>query len=303
MVSTLLVRASENPRLAGIAMRNPAARRIARRFVAGETLQEGIAAAQELVEQGRSVSLDLVGEYVQDETDADHAAGDYQAAIAAMAEHTIPSGVSIKPSQLGSLLDVDRARARLTELAERAGQAGLHVTLDMEDASTTETTIKLVEGLHADGHTHVGCAVQAYLHRTPEDIARLNELGASLRLCKGAYAEPRDVAHHDRATIDEAYAGCATALLEEGTFPRFATHDHRLMGHVRREARRIGRSPTTYEFQMLYGVRPDVEQRLVDIGEGLCIYVPYGAAWYAYFVRRLAERPANLWFLARALLP
>ncbi len=303
MVSTLLVRASESVRLARLAMRNPAARRISRRFVAGETLAEGIAAAQELAAQGRSVSLDLVGEHVTVDDDAEAATRDYEATITAMAEHHIPSGVSIKPSQLGSLLDVDRARARLTGLAEAAGAAELHLTLDMEDSSTTETTIKLVEGLHADGHTHVGCAVQTYLHRTPEDVERLSELGASLRLCKGAYAEPETVAHQDRRAIDDAYARCATALLERGTFPRFATHDHVLIGHIRSEARRIDRSTDDYEFQMLYGVRTDVQQRLVDIGEGLCLYVPFGDAWYAYFVRRLAERPANLWFLVRAMLP
>jgi len=303
MVSTILVRASESARLANIATNNPAAGKLARRFIAGETLDEGIAAARELTDRGRTVSLDLVGEHVTGDEDADAAARDYRDTIAAMARHAIPSGVSIKPSQLGSMLDVDRARERLAGLAEAAGAAGLHVTLDMEDAATTEITIKLVEALHGEGHTHVGCAVQTALRRTPDDVERLSELGASLRLCKGAYAEADGIAHTERAAIDDAYAQCATALLERGTFPRFATHDHRLIGHIRTEARRLGAATGDYEFQMLYGVRTDVQQRLIDIGEGLCIYVPFGDAWYAYFVRRLAERPANMVFFARALLP
>jgi proline dehydrogenase len=301
MLSTLLVRASENRRLEQLATANPLARRIAHRFVAGTTLEQGIAAARQLAETGRVISLDLVGEHVQDEADADAAAVDYESAIAAIASEALPSGVSIKPSQLGSTLSADRARRRLTDLAKAAAAAGAHVTLDMEDSTTTEPTIRLVEALHADGHTHVGCAVQAYLHRTPEDVERLSELGASLRLCKGAYAEGPEVAHQDRDAIDEAYRECTTALLERGTYPRFATHDHRMIGHARREARRLGRGREDYEFQMLYGVRPDLQQRLVDIDETLCIYVPYGEAWYAYFVRRLAERPANLVFFLRAL--
>lgn len=301
MVSTLLVRASENARLERLATSNPLARRLATRFVAGETIEDGISAAQALVDQGRTVSLDLVGEHLKSEVDADRAVDEYDATIAAMATRGVPSGVSIKPSQLGTGLDADRARARLSQLADQAGRAGLHVTLDMEDSSTTETTLKLVEELHGEGHTHVGCAVQAYLHRTPDDVARLNELGASLRLCKGAYAESERIAHRDRGAIDEAYQRCASTLLEAGTYPRFATHDHRLVGYVRSEARRLERATDDYEFQMLYGVRTDVQDRLVEVDERLCVYLPFGDAWYAYFMRRLAERPANVLFFLRAL--
>ncbi len=301
MVSTLLVRASENARLSGFATENALAQRVARRFVAGDTLDEGIAAARELVQVGRDVSLDLVGEHVTSEVESDRAAAHYLDTVAAMREAAIPSGLSVKPSQLGSGLDEDRARARLTRIAEAAAEADLHVTLDMEDSATTDTTIKLVETLHGEGHRHVGCAVQAYLHRTPDDLARLNELGASLRLCKGAYSESSRIAHQDRKAVDEAFARCATTLLEDGTYPRFATHDHRLIGAIRHEARRVGRSTEQYEFQMLYGVRTDVQQRLVEVGEQLCIYLPFGEAWYAYFMRRLAERPANLLFFARML--
>jgi proline dehydrogenase len=307
MVSRILVRASESDRLQQLAMGDGLpgrlTGRITHRFIAGEELGQAAEVARELNGAGRTVSLDLVGEKVRDEADADAAAADYRHAIAAMAEHGLRSGVSIKPSQLGAALDLGRTRERLSGLAAAAGQAGLHVTLDMEDAPTVDATIDLVDALHDEGHTHVGCAIQTALHRTPEDIARLNELGASLRLCKGAYAEPEAIAHQRREDIDEAYAAAARQLLEGGTYPRFATHDHRLIGSIRRDARELGRGTDTYEFQMLYGIRTDVQQRLIDIGERLCVYVPFGEAWYPYFVRRLAERPANLLFFARALLP
>ena len=301
MVSALLVRASESERLERLATRNRLAQLVAGRFVAGKTLEEGIVAARELAELGRTVSLDLVGEHVTTAAESDQAADSYLETIEAMATAHLRSGVSVKPSQLGTGLDLDDARNRLTKIAEAAGSAGLHVTLDMEDASTTEPTITLVEALHAEGHHHVGCAVQSYLHRTEEDVERLNELGASVRLCKGAYAESDRIAYHDRDRIDESFRRCTTSLLEHGTYPRIATHDHRLIGFTRREARRLGRGPDDYEFQMLYGVRTDVQERLIGIGENLCVYLPFGEAWYAYFMRRLAERPANLVFFARML--
>jgi proline dehydrogenase len=301
MLASLLVRASENRRLERFATGNPLAQRIAHRFVAGVSLEEGLSVARTLDAAGRTISLDLVGEHVDDDASADAAARDYEATLAAIAEHRLPAGVSIKPSQLGSSLSVDQTLRRLTVLAKTAAAAGAHVTLDMEDSGTTETTIALVEALHADGHAHVGCAVQAYLHRTPDDIERLSALGASVRLCKGAYAEGPAVAHQSRDAVDEAYRACTTALLERGTYPRFATHDHRMIAHARREVARLGLARDSYEFQMLYGVRTELQQRLVDSRESLCIYVPFGQAWYAYFVRRLAERPANLVFFLRAL--
>ena len=307
MVSKILVRASESDRLQQLATSDGVTGRITGRitgrFIAGEELSQATEVARDLNAQGRTVSLDLVGEKVRSASDADAAADDYDAAIAAMAELGLTSGVSIKPSQLGSEQDLGRTRERLSVLAASAARADLHVTLDMEDASTVDRTIALVEALHAEGHTHVGCAIQAALHRTPEDLVRLNELGASLRLCKGAYAEAADISHQRREDIDEAYHAGARTLLEHGTYPRSATHDHRLIGAIRREAREVGRDTDTYEFQMLYGIRTDVQQRLIDVGERLCVYVPFGDAWYPYFVRRLAERPANLLFFARALLP
>lgn len=301
MVSRLLVRASQNRRLEAFATGNPVARRVARRFVAGERLDEGIEAARRLADADRLVSLDLVGEHVSDVADARRAAEGYRTVLDAIERTGLPAGISVKPSQLGSLFDPGTCADLLRDLAKDAARVGAHLTLDMEDRHTTETTVRLVEDLQADGHDHVGCAVQAYLHRTPDDIRRLSAVGASVRLCKGAYAEPERVAYQRKHEVDDAYRRCATLLLERGTYPRFATHDHHMIGHVRRTARELGRQPGDYEFQLLYGVRTDLQQRLVDLGERVCIYVPFGDAWYAYFVRRLAERPANLLFMLRAL--
>lgn len=301
MVSRLLVSAARSRSLERAVMANGLARRIALRFVAGESLHDGIEVARYLADHGRSVSLDLVGEHVEEADAARAAAEAYTTTLHAIEQHALPAGISVKPSQLGATLEPGLAFELLRGIAKEAGRLGAHITLDMEDTSTTDVTIELVERLHQDGHDHVGCALQSYLHRTPDDVERLSRVGASIRLCKGAYAEASDVAHQRRADVDRAYERCATLLLERGTYPRFATHDHRLIGFVRREARRLGRGPSDHEFQMLYGVRPDVQRRLVELGERVCVYVPFGDAWYAYFVRRLAERPANLLFLLRAL--
>ena len=301
MVSRLLVRASESARLERLVSSNPLARGLAIRFVAGERLEDGVRVANALADDGLLISLDLVGEHVTDVDAARAAADEQRAAVDAIGAGRLPAGISVKPSQLGSSFAPETCMELLERLAKDADKVGAHVTLDMEDSSTTETTVGLVEALHRAGQRHVGCAVQAYLHRTPADLRRLSTLGASVRLCKGAYAEAPNIALQRNAHVDRAYRECATMLLEHGTYPRFATHDHRIIGFVRREARRLGVTPDAYEFQMLYGVRPDLQQRLVDIGEQVCVYVPFGDAWYAYFVRRLAERPANLLFLLRAL--
>lgn len=302
MISQLLIRASQDKRLERLVTESPITSTVSQRFIAGDGLADGIAVAEDLARTGRTVSLDLVGEHVDSLDAADGALTGYLDAIAALGERGIDGGISVKPTQLGSKIHIDEATARLGQIAASAQAAGLHVTLDMEDSSTTQATVDLVTSLHAAGHTNVGCAVQAYLHRTTTDVEALSATGASLRLCKGAYAEPGHVAYQEDAQIDAAYRDLASYLLQRGTYPRFATHDHRLIGFIRREARRLGRTTDEYEFQMLYGVRPDVQARLTALGERVCVYVPYGPAWYAYFMRRLAERPANVGFFLRALL-
>ncbi|QBI20976.1 proline dehydrogenase [Egibacter rhizosphaerae] len=301
MVSTVLAKASESRRLERLVARSRPARAVAMRFVAGERLEDGLDAASALAERGRSTSLDFVGERVVTEEDAREAAAMYHRALDGIDARGLPAGISVKPTQLGLLAWPARCAELVDGIATRAGEVGAHVTLDMEDSGTTEATVQLVEACHRAGHHHVGCALQTYLRRTEADVVRLEGIGASLRLCKGAYAEPAHLAYQSRRETDASYRRCATRLLAHGTYPRFATHDDALITHVLDEAARLGRSADSFEFQMLYGVRAELQARLVDEGFRVCVYVPFGQRWYAYFMRRLAERPANVLFLARAL--
>ena len=258
-------------------------------------------AASSLAAGGIDLTIDHVGEFVDSMEQAEQAAEVYRGLLEHIGDRELPAGVSVKPSQLGLLIDRDACVALIHDVAKRAAAAGVHVTLDMEDHTVTETTVRLVEEAHAAGTTNVGCAVQSYLHRTPEDVRRLTRMGTSIRLCKGAYAEPAHLAHQRPVEVTRAYIRDARYLLREGTEPRFATHDHKLVAAIKREAAELGRDRGSYEFQLLYGVRPDMQRTLVADGYRLRLYLPFGSQWYPYFTRRLAERPANLIFFARSL--
>lgn len=295
MLRRTLLAASTNDQLRRFAETNALAQKQARRFVAGETLDEGLAEAARLVEDGRLVSLDRVGEEVEGREDAERAAKAYREAI-----DRLPSGgavgLSIKPTQVGLRVDRGFCLDLLDELASAAGGIGAHVTLDMEDHTTTEDTVWLVEQLQERGRDGVGCAIQAYLHRTPDDLERLMAVGASLRLCKGAYVESEEHALQDRAAVRAAYLTQAQRLLEHGEYPRFATHDDVIISELERTDRE------DVEFQLLHGVRTPLQAELVERGRNVLVYLPYGTEWYPYFVRRMAERPANLFLFLRALV-
>ncbi|MFA9429546.1 proline dehydrogenase family protein [Egicoccus sp. AB-alg2] len=301
MLRWLLLRAAGSRRLAELSASSPAARRVVDRYIAGDTLAAGLRVARELAASGMSLTLDHVGEYVTSTEQAEQAAQVYRDLLRQVTAEALPAGISVKPTQLGLLLDPERCDKLVDDLAQEAAEAGAHVTLDMEDHTVTEATVALVERVHADGVTNVGCAIQAALHRTPEDVRRLTRLGASVRLCKGAYAEPEHLAWQRRVDVDRAYLEAARYLVREADHPRFATHDHRLVAAIKREAAAVGRPRDSYEFQMLYGVRPEMQRALVGDGYRLCVYVPFGTEWFPYFTRRLAERPANLAFFLRAL--
>ena len=301
MLRWTLLRAAGNDTLATTARRSATVRRVVRRYVAGESVPEGLEAAQRLADRGMDLTLDHVGEFVGSMEQATAAAAVYLELLERIGARGLPAGISIKPSQLGLLLDPAGAAELVGRLAAAADAAGVHMTIDMEDHTTVEATIGLVEGAQTAGHGNVGCAVQSYLHRTAADLRRLTAAGASVRLCKGAYAEPPFVAYQRSVEVDRAFLADARYLLEHGREPRFATHDHRLVGAIKRAAALRGRDRSTFEFQMLYGVRPDMQRALVTEGYRLRIYVPFGTQWYPYFTRRLAERPANLLFFARAL--
>jgi proline dehydrogenase len=303
MLRRALLRAADSRVLAERAAASPTVQRVVDRYVAGTTLSSAVEVAERLAGDGASLTVDHVGEHIDELAQAEAAAEVYRDVLTRIGDARLPAGISVKPTQLGLLLDPDRCSALVADLAKRADAADAHVTLDMEDHTVTEATVRLVEQAHAAGADNVGCAVQSMLHRTPEDVRRLTEAGASLRLCKGAYAEPAHLAHQRRADVDRAYLHAARFLLEHGHHPRFATHDHQLVATIKRWAAELGRDRDSYEFQMLYGVRPEMQRSLMADGYGLRVYLPFGSEWFPYFVRRLAERPANLAFFLRALAP
>ncbi len=301
MLRRLLLAAADSDRLQALARSSRAAAPVVNRFVAGEALEDALAVVVDLNARGMAVTLDHLGEAVTDPAAADAAAQAYVAALDAIADRGLDCSLSVKLTQFGLEVDEADCRRRVAAVARRAAEVGTHVTVDMEGSALTGRTIDLVADLRAAGHDNLGCAVQAYLHRTRDDAARLAGLGASLRVCKGAYDEPAAIAHQDREAIRDNYEAIAADLLAGDTFPRFATHDHVLLHRVRTTARALGRRDDEFEVQLLHGVRTDWREALVERGLRVRVYVPFGAQWYPYLVRRLAERPANLQFFLRAL--
>jgi proline dehydrogenase len=274
-------------------------RRVAMRFVAGESLDDAVAAVRRLNEAGMSVSLDHLGEHVSDPDLALRARDDYLACIDRIAAEGLEANISVKLTQLGMGLDDGLAAASLDTLAGRAAAAGITVTVDMEESAYTETTVAVYEAAQRE-HGNLGLALQAYLHRTPADLERVAPLGGHVRLCKGAYDEPDEVALRSRKEVDRAFDRLAEGLMAfEETRPAIATHDEVRIDVALAAARR---RHNPFEFQMLYGIRGPLQRRLVTEGHALRIYVPYGDHWYPYLTRRIAEKPANVRFFLRALV-
>ena len=301
MLRITLIKASESRWLHDRVAAFPPTRRVVDKFVAGEGLDDGLAAVRALARQSLTGTLDYLGEAVTTPAEAEAAAEVYVEALSRIGALGLDCGVSVKPTQMGLGLDDGTCAELFGRIAKAAGDAGVHLTIDMEDSSTTEATVCLVERLVSDGHVHAGCALQAYLHRSADDLRLLSEAGASLRWCKGAYAEPADIAWQSRTEVSAAYARGAKILFDHGHHPRFATHDDALIDRIVRYARHNAVPADAFEFQMLYGVRPSLQQALVADGWRVRVYVPFGEQWYPYFMRRLAERPANVVFFLRAL--
>lgn len=274
-------------------------RALSARFVAGEMLDDAIAAAAELNRKGALVSLDHLGEHVTDRAQAEGARDDYLACLDAIGANGIDGNISVKLSQLGMGLDNDLAGESLDALATRAADVGTTVTVDMEESAVTAVTIDIYCAAQKR-HGNLGLAVQAYLRRTPSDLDRVMPLGGHIRLCKGAYAESDDVAFQGREHVDTAFDRLVNILMSDNAVkPAIATHDS---DRLEVAASLVGRRSGPYEYQMLYGVRPGLQDKMLEAGDPLRIYVPYGAAWYPYLTRRMAERPANVMFFLRALL-
>jgi proline dehydrogenase len=278
-----------------------AARRLASRFVAGRTLAEALSVARRLNREGFTITLDHLGESVTSLAEAAEACDEYLRILSALSERHIEGNVSLKLTQFGMDIGEEECRANIERLVRRAAELGSFVRVDMESSEYTERTIELVRDMHAR-HGHVGTVIQSYLRRSRKDVESLCRSGIRVRLCKGAYLEPAGVAFPDKADVDRNFIDLMKLLLQQGPYPAIATHDERIIGETVRFAQARGIARDGFEFQMLYGIRRDLQRRLVSEGWRLRVYVPFGRAWYPYFMRRLAERPANVLFLARNLV-
>ena len=276
-------------------------RSLTSRFIAGLRLEDGLALAKALAGQGIETALDHLGENVGTAEEAKAASAAALEALSRLARLGIDGTVAIKLTQFGLDLSMDECTGNLDPLVALAKQAGTRVEVDMESTAYTERTLQIVETMH-QRHGSIRAVIQAYLYRSEADIHRLNQLEIPVRLCKGAYNEPADLAIADKQQVDQAFVRLMRILLKDGKFPAIATHDPAILKQAVSFAKEIDLPPSRFEFEMLYGVRRDLQQQILKQGFNLRLYVPYGEAWYPYFMRRLAERPANVWFLLRNLL-
>ena len=281
-------------------MRHPSS--FARRFIAGETVEEAMPAARELATRGLLLTLDQLGESVTSAADAETATRSYLAVIETVEAAGVERNLSLKLTQLG--LDIDRATCvdNLRRILERARRGDFFVRIDMENSPYTEATLDIFETVWTLGYTNVGVVLQSALHRAEQDLARVNALGARVRLVKGAYKEPRAVAYQRKGDVDAAFVRMMRALLVEGTYPALATHDVAIIEQAKGFARERGIAQNRFEFQMLYGIRRDLQTSLLAEGYRVRVYVPFGREWFPYFMRRLGERPANVAFVVKGLL-
>lgn len=305
ILRTLLLSASKSKRLQNIATNWPLARELSHRFVAGETLDDAVVAVRALNRKGITVSLDHLGESVETIGAAKSAAGACLAILDAIDRHRLEATLSLKLTQLGLGIDEKECERMVAKIARRAAGYGTRICIDMEGGDYTQRTIDLYLRV-AKSHKNVGIVVQSYLYRSEQDMRKLIKTGAELRLCKGAYKEPADIAFPDKKDVDRNYMKLLDILFSaearsHKAYPCVATHDKRLIDYTKNLVKERGIPPKDFEFQMLHGIRTDLQHSLVRQGYRMRVYVPYGTEWYPYFVRRLAERPANLWFFTKNL--
>ena len=298
-----LLTASRNSTVRALVENAPVSRSVVRRFVAGTETEDAVRVTADLVGAGLAVTLDHLGE---DTTEVGHAEATtkaYVAVLRRLSEQGLSARaeVSVKLSAIGQALDESMAIDNARQICAAAVSAGTTVTLDMEDHTTTDSTLGILRELRVDFPT-VGAVLQAYLRRTEGDCRDLAVAGSRVRLCKGAYREPESVAYQSRLEVDKSYVRCLKVLMRGPGYPMVATHDPRLVRIAMMLIQRAARSQGSYEFQMLYGIRPGEQRRLAEEGETVRVYVPYGDEWYGYLMRRLAERPSNVAFFLRSLL-
>jgi proline dehydrogenase len=285
-----------------IARDAPFASGVARRFVAGETIDDAIEAARALNESGATVTLDYLGEAVHNRAEAAESARVYLQLIERIAAEGLRANISLKLTAMGQDIDEDFLRENLAPLLDLAREHEIFVRFDMESSAYTERTLDFFRRLWDEGYHNVGVVIQSYLYRSEADIRMANELGSRVRLCKGAYKEPEKVAYPEKSDVDANFVRLMKLLLSEGKYPGLATHDEAMIRATIEYAKEQGIPKSAYEFQMLYGIRRDLQRKLIDEGYNMRVYVPFGEAWYPYLMRRMAERPANLFFILDSMI-
>jgi len=301
MLRNALIFLSESDAARAVVTKTPL-RRMSARFVPGETVEDFLRAAGEANEIGLEVTGNYLGEAEHDERTARDALGAYLRILDGIVEKGLEGNISVKPTQVGLEISPDFFQENLRQLLDRARDAKVFVRWDMESSDWTQPTLDSFEALWAEGYRNMGPVLQSYMRRTMEDALRMNELGARVRLCKGAYAEPPEVAFQDKRKVDQNFVDVAKILMAEGNYPALATHDDAIIEELKTFARNEAIGPERFEFQMLHGVRRDLQQTLREEGYRVRVYVPFGISWYPYLMRRLAERPANLLFFAGSIL-
>jgi proline dehydrogenase len=301
MMRAALLALSARPGLGRALNRLPLTRRLVRRFVAGTELEDALTVIQRVNDGGLSTAVTYLGENVTTEAAARAAAAAYLEILDQIKRRSLRCVPSLKLTHMGLDVSEGACAENLRRILDRARDHGTLVWIDMEQTVYTDRTLRLYAGLRRE-YPNVACVIQAYLRRSEEDVRRLIGLGATVRLCKGAYREPPSLAFADKAEVDRNYERLMDLLLAAGTYTGFATHDERLIARVERRARELGTPRERFEIQMLYGIRGDLHGQIRAMGLALRLLVPYGEEWYGYFMRRLAERPANLLFLLKNLV-
>ncbi|MFL6416701.1 MAG: proline dehydrogenase family protein [Bryobacteraceae bacterium] len=302
MLRRIFLELSHNRPLRHWMERSPLSQRLTSRFIAGETLQDGIRALKDLWADKINGTLDFLGENVQSLSEGVRSRDCYLAALDEIERAALPATVSIKLTQFGLDFSEGGCRENVMALVARASEMKSRVEVDMESSEYTDRTLRIVYDVQDRFRGSIRAVIQAYLYRSEEDIARLSEARIPIRLCKGAYREGPEVAFPKKSEVDENYLTLMRLLLDGGTYPAIASHDETVIREALRYSAEQKLASDRFEFQMLYGIRRDLQRQIIQKGYRLRLYVPYGGAWYPYFMRRLAERPANVLFLAKNLL-
>lgn len=301
LTKSILLYLSNSPGFKNFLTRFKAFNNVTRRFVAGEELTEAVAAIRQLNAKRIRASFDHLGESISSEAETRAEVDEYTHVLDAISDNALDSNVSVKLTQLGLDIDQGLCYENTRRIVEAAARHGNFVRIDMEDSTKTDATLDIFRRLRGE-FDNVGIVVQSYLYRTEQDVDELLAIGARIRLCKGAYKEPASVAFQDKRDVDANYVRVMKKLLPSGIYHGIATHDESMIAATREFAAEQGISADQFEFQMLYGIRRDLQDKLVADGYRMRVYVPYGEYWYPYFMRRLAERPANVWFVMKNVM-